>query len=271
MSALAPPIQQRPRIVVLAVCFMGVYMAASLMRLALMYTWPRPRPITAFLALSIVIGGLLALWLYGLWSRRNGVRWLTIIVGAGNLLLLSRGFAQVDESARIFLVWAPAQAFLLWVQIAATAAAAGLLLTRQARNWYGRRAGVAAKELSTVLELLPVSPELNTSWFSRHLGRVWVPLVICAYVGSLVLVLQLEPKEPIACDDIQILGVGKCSARSSCFAVRYSNTGDQRRVATYVLRPFDISYVGPAALCTLKGGWTGVHYFELKHNGGKTV
>jgi hypothetical protein len=50
--------------------------------------------------------------------------------------------------------------------------------------------------------------------------------------------------------------------------VRYLGTGKQRNVGTFADKPFAADYIGPAALLTRIGEWTGSYHFEFRDNCG---
>jgi hypothetical protein len=134
MSALAPQLPQRPPAVVFAVCLVGVNAAAIVVRLAVMYTQPPPRPLLAEFLCLTVITGLGALWVYGLWRGRNWLRWVTIAYGVGNVLAVPRALTLFHGPALpIFLI-----------EVALTTATAALLLLPPATTWYRSRASTSA-------------------------------------------------------------------------------------------------------------------------------
>jgi hypothetical protein len=88
--------------------------------------------------------------------------------------------------------------------------------------------------------------------------------VICVLAGSYSLVIELEPQGPQVCENVGVLGTVRCGRGGQCFVVRYLETGKQRTVGTSANKPFGVDYIGPAALLTRRGEWTGAYPFEFR-------
>jgi hypothetical protein len=100
------------------------------------------------------------------------------------------------------------------------------------------------------------------SKFARFVAIVFI--LVCA-VGY-QLVIHYEPQGPQSCDYVQVIGVSRCGRGGQCFVVRYVGTSSQRLVGTFAPRPFSVNYIGPAALFTRRGEWTGAYHFEMKES-----
>jgi len=86
-------------------------------------------PTTAVVGV-IVILGLGSLWVYGLYGRRNRLRWFTVVwVGCG-LVATPWAAAKLND---------PRQLIMLWIQFSTALPAIVLLIMPVANRWYGRR------------------------------------------------------------------------------------------------------------------------------------
>lgn len=119
LSQLTPPRQ-----VLIALCLLGAEFGLALVRSVLMKDWSRPIP--AVLGV-LLLAAVCSLWLYGLWRRRNWVRWITVILGAGGCALAYLDVARLHD---------PVQVALYWLQFALTAPAVIILVLPVARHWY---------------------------------------------------------------------------------------------------------------------------------------
>lgn len=83
----------------------------------------------AAVLIFLLLIGIWSLWLYGLWSRRNWVRWLTII---SNVAGLFPALHEVSAESSYQL------AVLTYLEVAAALAVAVILLRPAASHWYRR-------------------------------------------------------------------------------------------------------------------------------------
>jgi hypothetical protein len=113
----------------------------------------------------------------------------------------------------------------------------------------------------------PIEPEAPSASFWRLGNRAKFAAILCACAASLYLVVNYEPQSPPVCDYVQILGTVRCGrAWHPCFMVRYIDTGTRRTVGSFAAKPFEVSYIGPAAMITRRGNWTGAYHFEFRYN-----
>jgi hypothetical protein len=165
MSALTPPLPQRPTSVVFASYFTAINAAAFVLRLVVRYAQPPPRPLWAEFFGVAAFTALGVLWVYGLWRRRNWVRWITIAYGVGNILAVPRAPALFHGPAL----------FTFWVEVASGATAAVLLLLPSARSWYTSQFASRPNQLSAVSIGYRILGSFGvicggaalTTWFSR--------------------------------------------------------------------------------------------------------
>jgi hypothetical protein len=115
-----------PRQVFVALCLMGVEFGLAVIRTVLLRDWSRPVP--AVLAV-LLVAVLAMIWLYGLYRRRNWVRWMTVIVCGGGCVLAPFDVARLDDSVQIVLYW---------LQFAVTVPVVVLLLLPGTHVWYTR-------------------------------------------------------------------------------------------------------------------------------------
>jgi hypothetical protein len=111
---------------------------------------------------------------------------------------------------------------------------------------------------------LPSIEPAQKSWFSRLSWDKKAAAVIGVLAGSYALVNELEPQGTQVCENVSVLGTVRCGRGGQCFVVRYLDTGIQRTVGTFANKPFGIDYIGPAALFTRRGEWTGAYHFEFR-------
>ena len=111
---------------------------------------------------------------------------------------------------------------------------------------------------------LPSIEPAQKSWFSRLSWDKKAVAVIGVLAGSYAVVIELEPLGPQVCENVGVLGTARCGRGGQCFVVRYLETGKQRTVGTFANKPFGVDYIGPAALLTRKGEWTGAYHFEFR-------
>jgi len=115
-------------------------------------------------------------------------------------------------------------------------------------------------------ELSSIEPA-QKSWFARLSWDKKAVAVICVLAGSYALVIKLEPQGLQVCENVGVLGTVRCGRRGGqCFVVRYLVTGKQRTVGTFANKPFGVDYIGPAALLTRRGEWTGEYHFEFRES-----
>ena len=113
----------------------------------------------------------------------------------------------------------------------------------------------------------PIEPEAPSASFWRLGNRAKFVAVLGTCVASYLLVVNCEPQSPPVCDYVQILGTVKCGrAWRPCFVVRYTGTGTERKVGSFAAKPFEVNYVGPAAMITRRGNWTGAYHFEFRYS-----
>jgi hypothetical protein len=112
-------------------------------------------------------------------------------------------------------------------------------------------------------ELSSIKPA-RKSWFARLSWDKKAVAAICVLAVSYALVIHLEPQGPQVCENVGVLGTVRCGRGGQCFVVRYFETGIQRRVGTFASKPFGVDYIGPAALLTRRGEWTGAYHFEFR-------
>jgi hypothetical protein len=114
------------------------------------------------------------------------------------------------------------------------------------------------------LSVLPSIEPAQKSWLSRLSWDKKAVAVIGVLAGSYALVIELEPQGPQVCENVGVLGTVSCGRGGQCFVVRYLETGIQRTVGTFADKPFGVDYIGPAALFTRRGEWTGAYHFEFR-------
>lgn len=112
-------------------------------------------------------------------------------------------------------------------------------------------------------ELSSIEPA-KKSWFARLSWDKKALAVICVLAVSYSQVIEWEPREPQVCENVGVLGTVRCGRGGQCFVVRSFETGIQRRVGTFANKPFGVDYIGPAALFTRRGAWTGAYHFEFR-------
>lgn len=128
MTAANSRPQYPPRLVIIAIAIMAGAFAIALVRVCLMkHRSPGPGPVIFGLVLDSAIS---LPWLYGLWRRRNWVRWLTVILGATGCALASRSLARLHD---------PTQVILYWVQFALTIPVVIILVFPSVSAWYTSR------------------------------------------------------------------------------------------------------------------------------------
>src|SRR5690348_1352920 len=113
-----------PRPVLIVVALMAGQFLIALVRVSLMKDWSRPRG--AILGLLLICAICLP-WMYGLWRRRNWVRWLTVISGTVGCALTPLNLARLHD---------PAQVTYYWVQFALTIPVMTILFVPAAGGWY---------------------------------------------------------------------------------------------------------------------------------------
>jgi hypothetical protein len=111
-----------------ALGFMGVGFVVALVRAALMKDWSRPGEALIWLA---VLVGVCAAWVYGLYRRKNWLRWFTI-------LSFAVGIANTPWALDV--LHDPRQIAMYWVQCFTALPAAVLLCLPTAARWFMRRA-----------------------------------------------------------------------------------------------------------------------------------
>jgi hypothetical protein len=102
------------------------------------------------------------------------------------------------------------------------------------------------------------------SWFARLRWDKTAVAVIGMLAGCYLLVIEWEPQGPQMCENVRVLGTTRCGRGGQCFVVRYLDTGVQRTVGTFANKPFGVDYIGPAALLTRRGEWTGAYHFDFR-------
>jgi hypothetical protein len=119
--------ERMPGVVIAALLLFGAGFAVGVVRVILMNLGRGPGHVIFGIAFVTVVGSL---WIYGLYSRRNWVRWLTIVwTGIGTLVTLW-ATPQISD---------PRQVPMNSIQIVATSATIVLLCLPSAGRWYGRR------------------------------------------------------------------------------------------------------------------------------------
>jgi hypothetical protein len=117
-----------PRLVILAIAMVAGQYAIALVRVCLMkHRSPGAGPVIFGL---ILISAICLPWMYGLWRRRNWVRWLTVILGATGCALASRSVARLHD---------PTQVILYWLQFALTIPVVIILVLPPVGAWYKSR------------------------------------------------------------------------------------------------------------------------------------
>jgi hypothetical protein len=113
--------------VLAALWLFGAAFLVGLIRVILM-NLPRGSIHVIFGILFILALG--SLWIYGLYSGRNWVRWFAIVSNAMGILTTPWALSKISD---------PRQVPMYWIQFAADLAAVILLCLPVAGRWYGRR------------------------------------------------------------------------------------------------------------------------------------
>jgi type IV secretory pathway VirB2 component (pilin) len=116
-----------PKAVLYALASMALGLSLAVVRSVLMRDWSHP---SSAIVPVVVLTALCLAWLYGLWRRRNWLRWTTIVLGALGCLGARWSLAILHD---------PVQVDLYWVQFATTLLTVVLLLLPSSRNWYVAR------------------------------------------------------------------------------------------------------------------------------------
>ncbi len=130
-SATAPRSDELPGTVLIALGLIGATSLVAVLRVILINLGRGPAHVIFHVTFGVVfITAVGSLWIYGLYSRRNWVRWCTIVLTG--LSTLSTPWALPDISD-------PRQVPMYWFQLVADLAAAILLCLPPSGRWYGRR------------------------------------------------------------------------------------------------------------------------------------
>jgi hypothetical protein len=87
--------------------------------------------------------------------------------------------------------------------------------------------------------------------------------LIGLFAVSSLLLISYEPRGPESCENVQVEGVVRCGRSGQCFVLTILRTSETRLVGTFVDKPFDVTYRGPAALLARKGKWIGSLHYKI--------
>lgn len=114
-----------PPLILIVIALMAGQFVIALVRISLMKDWSS-HPYSAVFGLLLICAICLP-WMYGLWHRRNWVRWLTVISGTVGCALTPLNLARLHD---------PAQVTYYWLQFALTVPVVIMLVLPAVGGWY---------------------------------------------------------------------------------------------------------------------------------------
>lgn len=115
-----------PRPVLIVIALMAGQFVIALVRISLMTDWLYPyRAVRGWLLISAIC----LPWMYGLWRKRNWLRWLTVISGVIGCAMTPLNLARLHD---------PAQVTCYWLQFALTIPVVIILVLPAVGAWYTR-------------------------------------------------------------------------------------------------------------------------------------
>jgi hypothetical protein len=119
-----------PREVITALALFGTTFLVGVVRVILMNLARGPLHVVFHVTFGVIfVTAIGSLWMYGLYRRRNWVRWFTIVVTGFSTLASPWGLSNISD---------PRQVAMYWIQIAAFLPTCILLCLPAAGRWYGR-------------------------------------------------------------------------------------------------------------------------------------
>lgn len=120
-----------PRGVLTALGLLGATCLVAVVRVILMNLARGPAHVVFHVGFGVaLIAALGSLWIYGLYSRRNWVRWFTIVFLGFGTLVAPWALPNLSD---------PRQLTMYWIQYVADVPTCILLCLPAAGRWYGRR------------------------------------------------------------------------------------------------------------------------------------
>ena len=126
-SDARPRSETIPAVVLTALWLIGVALVVGVVRVILINLGRGPIHAIIGVVFVTLVGSL---WIYGLYSQRNWVRWFTIVWTGIGILATPWATSRISD---------PRQIPMNWIQIVADLAAVILLCLPSAGRWYGRR------------------------------------------------------------------------------------------------------------------------------------
>ena len=127
MTSEARRQEKTPGVVIAALWLMAIGFVVGVARVILTNLGRGPTRQVIGVAFVTVVGSL---WIYGLYSRRNWVRWFTIVWTGVGMLATPWALSRITD---------PRQVPMNWIQIVADLAAVILLCLPSAGRWYRRQ------------------------------------------------------------------------------------------------------------------------------------
>ena len=130
-SATALRSDELPGTVITALALFGAAFLVGVVRVILINLARGPVHVIFHVTFGVVfIIAVGSFWIYGLYSRRNWVRWFTIVWTGLGTLATPWALSSISD---------PRQVPMYWIQLVADSAAAILLCLPAAGRWYRRR------------------------------------------------------------------------------------------------------------------------------------